>query len=76
MTLVQVQMHQKINRTNNSGMGATFRFVMGRAIVVKYSATPLSDNPARPLERNNPKGLQDELIRHLNQRWQDEWLRF
>ncbi len=35
--------------------------------VVKYSATPFTDNPARPLQKSNPKGLQDELIRHLKE---------
>ncbi len=35
--------------------------------MVKHSATPLPDNPARPLQRSNPRGLQDELIRHLEQ---------
>lgn len=34
---------------------------------MKYSATPFTDNPARPLQKSNPKGLQDELIRHLNE---------
>ena len=28
-----------------------------------YSATPFTDNPAHPLQKSNPKGLQDELIR-------------
>jgi hypothetical protein len=34
---------------------------------MKQSATPLPDNPARPLQRSNPNALQDELIRHLNE---------
>jgi hypothetical protein len=34
---------------------------------VKYSATPFPDNPARPLQRSNPKALQDEIIRHLKE---------
>ena len=34
---------------------------------MKYSATPFPDNPARPLQRGNPKALQDELIRHLKE---------
>jgi catalase len=34
---------------------------------IKYSATPLPDSPARPLQRRNPNGLQDELIRHLKE---------
>jgi len=67
MTLVQVQMHQKIKPYQQLRYGSNVPFRHGPSDVVKYSATPLSDNPARPLERNNPKGLQDELIRHLNQ---------
>ncbi len=35
--------------------------------VVKHSATPSADNPARPLQRKNPNALQDELIRHLQE---------
>ena len=35
--------------------------------VVKYSATPFPDNPARPLQRSNPNALQDELVRHLKE---------
>jgi hypothetical protein len=34
---------------------------------VKQSATPFPENPARTLQRSNPNGLQDELIRHLNE---------
>ena len=33
--------------------------------VVKHSATPSVENPACPLQRNNPNALQDELFRHL-----------
>lgn len=42
-------------------------FRHGPMDVVKYSATPISDNPACPLLRSNPKGLQDELVRHLKE---------
>ena len=34
---------------------------------MKYSATPSPDNPAHPLQRSNPNGLQDELVRHLKE---------
>jgi hypothetical protein len=34
---------------------------------LQYSATPMRDNPAQPLQRSNPNGLQDELIRHLKE---------
>jgi hypothetical protein len=43
---------------------------------VKHWATPFPDNPARPLQKNNPNGLQDEVIRHVRERQQDERLRF
>ena len=42
-------------------------FRHGSADVVKYSAIPSAANPARPLEKNNPNALQDELARHLNE---------
>ncbi len=35
--------------------------------MVKQSATPLSGNPSRPLDRSNPNALQDELARHLKE---------
>ena len=52
---------------SNCAIGATCHFVTGRVDVVKYSATPSPDNPARPLQRSNPNGLQDELIRHVQE---------
>jgi hypothetical protein len=42
-------------------------FRHGPIDVVKQSATPLSDNSARPLQRSNPNALQDELRRHLTE---------
>ena len=67
MTLVQVQMHQKIRPYQQLRYGSNVPFRHGPTDVVKYSATPSPDNPARPLLRSNPKGLQDELIRHLKE---------
>jgi hypothetical protein len=67
LTLVQVQTHQKIKPYQHYRYGSNVPFRHGPADVVKYSATPLSDNPARPLQKSNPKGLQDELIRHLKE---------
>jgi hypothetical protein len=48
---------------------AQFQFFdpTGPIDVVKYSAAPSAENPARPLQRSNPKGLQDELIRHITE---------
>ncbi|MGH9141944.1 MAG: hypothetical protein ACRD2I_12500 [Vicinamibacterales bacterium] len=42
-------------------------FRHGSEDVVKYSAWPAGNNPARALERDNPNALRDELIRHLNE---------
>jgi hypothetical protein len=67
MTLVQVQMHQKIRPYQQLRYGSNVPFRHGPIDVVKYSAAPSPDNPARPLQKSNPKGLQDELIRHLNE---------
>jgi len=46
---------------------STVPFRHGPIDVVKHSATPSADNPARPLQKSNPNGLKDELIRHLNE---------
>jgi hypothetical protein len=67
LTLVQVQTHQKIRPYQQYRYGSNVPFRHGPVDVVKYSATPLPDNPARPLQKSNPKGLQDELIRHLKE---------
>jgi hypothetical protein len=42
-------------------------FRHGPIDVVKYSATPSADNPARALQKNNPDALQDEFLRHLKE---------
>jgi hypothetical protein len=41
-------------------------FRHGSASVVKYAATPLPGNHARPLEQGNPNTLIDELSHHVN----------
>jgi hypothetical protein len=45
--------------------GSNVPFRHGPVDVVKFSALPSPGNPARPLDRRNPNGLQDELARHL-----------
>src|SRR5688572_4959376 len=40
-------------------------FRHGGAEVVKYSLLPSASNAARPLQRDNPNALRDELARHL-----------
>ena len=67
LTLVQVQTHQTIKPYQRLRYWSNVPFRHGPVDVVKYSATPSTDNPAGPLQRNNPNGLQDELIRHVQQ---------
>jgi hypothetical protein len=65
--LVQFQLHQNIKPYQQLRYGSNVPFRHGPIDVVKYSATPSPDNPARPLQRHNPNGLQDELIRHVQE---------
>jgi hypothetical protein len=67
LVLAQLQMHQRIKPYQQLRYGSNVPFRHGPVDVVKHSATPFPDNPAHPLQRSNPKGLQDELIRHLNE---------
>jgi len=67
LALVQVQTHQKIKPYQQLRYGSNVPFRHGPIDIVKYSATPFPDNPARPLQRSNPNALQDELIRHLKE---------
>jgi hypothetical protein len=65
LALVQVQARQKIKPYQQLRYWSNVPFRHGSIDVVKQSATPFPDNPARPLQRSNPNALQDELIRHL-----------
>jgi catalase len=67
LLLAGIQMHQKIKPYQKLCYGSNVPFRHGPIDVVKYSATPSADNPAKALQKNNPNGLQDELIRHLTQ---------
>src|SRR5208283_257109 len=67
LTLAQLQSHQTIEPYQQLRYWSTVPFRHGPMDVVMQSATPFPDNPARPLQRSNPNGLQDELIRHLNE---------
>lgn len=67
LALAELQSRQKIKPYTKLRYWSTVPFRHGPADVVKFSATPSPDNPARPLEKSNPKGLQDELIRHLKE---------
>jgi hypothetical protein len=67
LALVQVQSHQTIKPYQQMRFGSNVPFRHGPVEVVKYSATPSPNNLARPLQRSNPNGLQDELIRHVQE---------
>jgi len=67
LTLAELQAHQAIKPYQQLRYWSTVPFRHGQVDVVKYSAAPSPDNPALPLQRSNPKGLQDELIRHLRE---------
>ena len=61
------QSHQKIRAYQQLRYGSNVPFRHGTVDIVKYSATPSPDNEAKPLQKSNPNGLQDELIRHLRE---------
>jgi hypothetical protein len=67
LTLVQLQTHQAIKPYQELRYWSTVPFRHGPVDVVKQSVTPSPDNLAKPLQRSNPNGLQDELIRHVNE---------
>jgi len=67
LALAEMQSRQSIKPYQQLRYWSTVPFRHGPNDVVKYSATPFTDNPARPLQKSNPKGLQDELIRHLKE---------
>jgi hypothetical protein len=61
------QAHQPLKPYQQLRYWSQVPFRHGSTDVVKYSATPSADNPARALQKNNPNALQDELRRHLNE---------
>jgi hypothetical protein len=67
LALVQVQAHQTIKPYQNLRYWSTVPFRHGADEAVKHSLTPSPDNPANPLQRKNPNGLRDELIRHVQE---------
>jgi hypothetical protein len=67
LAMVQVQSHQAIKPYQQLRFGSNVPFRHGPVDVVKYSATPSAGNLARPLQKSNPNGLQDELIRHVQE---------
>jgi hypothetical protein len=67
LALAELQARQTIRPYQQLRYWSTVPFRHGPIDVVKYSATPSPDNPSRPLQWSNPKGLQDEVIRHLRE---------
>lgn len=67
LTLLQFQLHQKIRPYQQLRYWSNVPFRHGPIDVIKYSATPFSNNPAQPLQKNNPNALKDELIRHVGE---------
>jgi hypothetical protein len=67
LTLAKLAASQKIRPYQQLRYWSNVPFRHGPVDVVQYSAMPSPDNLARPLQKSNPKGLQEELIRHLNE---------
>ncbi len=67
LALARKLAHQKIKPYQQLRYWSNVPFRHGSVDVVKQSVKPSLDNPANPLQRKNPQGLQDELIRHLNE---------
>jgi hypothetical protein len=67
LALAELQARQKIRPYQQLRYWSTVPFRHGPDDAVKFSAIPSPENAARPLQRSNPKGLQDELVRHLRE---------
>ena len=67
MLLLQSQLRQPIRPYQQLRYWSDVPFRHGPTDVVKYCATPSPDNPARPLHRQTPDALQQELVRHLGE---------
>jgi hypothetical protein len=67
LALAEGQSRQKIRPYQQLRYWSTVPFRHGASDVVKFSAMPSPDNAARPLQKSNPRGLQDELVRHVRE---------
>jgi len=65
IVLAQLQSRQKIQGYQKLRYWSNVPFGHGPNDVAQYSAIPSPSNLARPLQRDNPKALQDELLRHV-----------
>jgi hypothetical protein len=75
LALAELQARQRIKPYQQLRYWSTVPFRHGPN-VVKFSATPSPDNAAHPLQKSNPKGLQDELVRHIREDDQISWFDF
>ena len=76
LALAELQARQRIKPYQQLRYWSTVPFRHGPDDVVKFSAVPAPKNAARPLQKSNPKGLQDELIRHITEDNQMSWFDF
>jgi len=67
LMFAQMQSRQKVRPYQQLRYWSNVPFRHGPLDVVMQSATPAPDNPARALQRSNPNGLKDELVRHLQE---------
>jgi hypothetical protein len=70
------QAQQRIKPYQQLRYWSTVPFRHGPHDVVKFSAIPSPGNSVRPLQKSNPKGLQDELVRHIKEDSQMSWFDF
>jgi hypothetical protein len=76
LALAELQARQRIKPYQQLRYWSTVPFRHGPDDVVKFSAIPSPNNSARPLQKGNPKGLQDELVRHIKEDNQMGWFNF
>jgi hypothetical protein len=76
LALAELQAQQRIKPYQQLRYWSTVPFRHGPHDVVKFSAIPSPGNSARPLQKSNPKGLQDELVRHIKEDSQMSWFDF
>jgi hypothetical protein len=76
LALAELQARQKVRPYQQLRYWSTVPFRHGPDDIVKFSAIPSPDNAAHPLQWSNPKGLQDELLRHIREDDQMSWFDF
>ncbi len=65
--LAQLQSRQAMKPYQQLRYWSNVPFSHGPRDVAQYSATPSPENAAHPLHKGNPRALQDELLRHVNE---------